>query len=1229
MHLRRLRILVLTFFVIAKSTLIFASQNHLRFAHITTEDGLSQNTINGIIQDKYGFMWFGTWEGVCRYDGYNFKVFRASTTNGTGLVNNRIGNLYLDSLKNIWVTDGFDHYSVYSYDQENFKTVNNDSIPDYISQGLNSRRNRNNGIEWTISNDGSELIRQGSEGEITSYRKDPFDDQTLSDYNLTDLYIDSVGVLWVGTENSGINKVDTKAKPFFNYRHTPAKKNSISENVIRAVNEDNRGNLWIGTFSEGITMIDKKGSFLHYKHEEVDANSLIDDRVRSLYCDKYGDVWIGTKGGLSKFSVSNRTFYSYSRYLESTIPNNSVFWITEDHDSVLWIATFNGFARLNREQNEFIAYNPDSLLNNSRVRCIVEDHKNQLWIGTEGGGISVLKRESGFKINGKLKKVIDYRFDANDSTSILSDVIHLMHEDRDGNMWIGTNNGLCRLNQQTGFVLRFSNEIRLPDDLIMGLIFDKADNVWVSHKKGLTKISLDEKDGVALRTYTKADGLQGNEFSHNAFKKSNIDGKFYFGGNNGLTWFYPDSIHDNLSPPKIALIRLKINNQDINIGQEIDETTILSKTIINTKSISIKHSMNRIGIEFVGLHYSNPQSNKYKYMLEGFDEDWISTDASHRLASYSNLSPGDYVFKAKAANCDGVWNPNPARLNITVLPPWWRTGWAYALYVFLVAGMLLLLVRFIVWRETLKQQLFLEKVQKERDQEMNRAKMEFYTLVSHELRTPLSLVVDPLEQMVSGNIHQKDRDKIQKMMLKNAKRLQQLLNQLLDFRKIESSKMEVKLREGDVVRYIHQVFSSFLNQANERKIDLIMEKDLPSIVCLFDADKMEKILSNIISNALKYTPSNGVVKVWVGLKKEYIHSNLVLSVSDTGLGIPDEDKEKIFDQFYQIKNSTPYFGNSSGLGLAMTRKLIELLGGTITLKDNQPRGSQVEVILPLTLNSDEIIASDIRDDLEVELQDKGNKENEKKEQQIILLVDDNNEIVEYLRNILSGKFRILTAIDGKIGLDVAIQEVPDVIISDVMMPKMDGMELCRRLKTDQRTSHIPIILLTAKSDDEAQIEGYDKGADIYHLKPFNSKLLVAQIESLLSNRSVFKEYLKSGNDNVRDINQIDPIEHEFINQVTQLIKENINNSQFGPDVLADLMAVSKRQLYRKIKALTSQTVHELITDIRMQKAKELLKTKSLTIAEIAFQVGYSEPSNFSRTFSKLFVESPSQFQKNN
>ncbi|MBN2164722.1 MAG: helix-turn-helix domain-containing protein [Marinilabiliaceae bacterium] len=1196
------------------------SENRLRFTNLTNDDGLSQNTIHGIVKDKYGFVWFGTWEGVCRYDGYQFKVFRADKETSSGILNNRIDYLFIDSLLNLWVVNGDGHFAEYSYQYEAFNNVHPDSVPGYIQDGL--RRNKwsrthvsGNGFEWAVERSSKKLFQRNRIGEELIYGDKLGGNESICEEDLTDLYFDNHDILWVGTEAGGVYKADTRSKPFKNYYHSPFDNNTLVDNVVKSIVEDKEGNIWVGTFSNGITVIKRDGRYVHYKHDPLNNNSVIDNQIRYLYCDHYGDVWIATKNGLSRFSAKTNRFESSYTQLNGTIPDKRVFWVMEDHNNDLWIGTFNGFARLNRELDTFIGYDPTKFLNTPRVRTILEDKNNNLWIGTEGGGISVLERDSDFITTGELKRIKDYQFIPGDKNSIVANIVLTLLEDKDYNIWIGTNNGLCCLNPKSDKLIRMTVETGFPDELIMGMLTDNAGDIWVSHIKGLTRITK-SKDGWGFRTYNKDDGLPGNEFNQNAFFKSSISNRFYFGGSKGLTVFDADSIRDNPFLPNVYITRLRVQNKWIEVGEIFQDKVILSQSLILTSEIEIEYNYKSFSVEFVGLHYSNPSGNKYKYMLDGFDQGWIEADAGRRIAGYSNLNDGKYFFKVMAANSDGVWNPNPVQLIITVLPPWWRTWWAYLLYVIVIALVIVILFRLLFWREKLKQELEIEKIRNEKDQEVNAAKLEFFTSVSHEIRTPLSLIIDPLDQLVKGEVPKNKESSVLLLIQKNAKRLHDLINQLLDFRKVEVGQETLHFKEVKLFEFLNDILSRFEYQSEKRKIDFRIEYLSFDQSCSIDADKVEKIVVNIVSNAFKYTPDGGIIIVQMIIEQQF----LKLLVKDSGIGISLEAQKGIFNPFYSNASIKPFAGESTGIGLALVKKLVDLLGGEIKLVSEIGEGTCFELLLPFVkvLGSDNSITDDYDGGI------CNNNEINNEDCFEILVVDDEKDIQIYLQQVLQKKYRVYVANDGLEGFTIAQDRIPDLIISDVMMPVMDGMAMSSKLKLDERTSHIPIILLTAKVSHEAKIEGFGTGADLYHDKPFNSELLQMQIISLIDNRKRLQGYYSHNLVSVKTTESLDDI---FMRKAQQYILEKVSDVSFNQQMLAVHLSVSQRQLYRKIDALTGKTVHDYINSVRLNKAKELLQNKDLTITEIAEMVGFSELSNFSRSFSKQFGVSPGKYRK--
>jgi signal transduction histidine kinase/ligand-binding sensor domain-containing protein/DNA-binding response OmpR family regulator len=1214
---------------------IYAQDKILSFENITVDNGLSQNTIRGIVKDKYGFMWFGTWEGVCRYDGYNFKIFRADENDSTALSNNRINYLFKDSNDVIWVTTGDQLNWRYNYETENFTKFTYDEVPAYINRGLSrignySRTHAGNSqYNWAVSKGNRELIQTNklTLSQVV-YKKNPFDGRSLSGDILTDIYLDNTDILWVGTENGGVNKADTRAKPFENYSHSPVSDNSLIDDVIRAICEDKSGNIWVGTHDKGITVIDlKRNRFTHIQNKENTQNPLTGNEIRSLYCDRFGNIWIGTKRGLTRYNPASKEYTQYGRNLKKTIPNNWVFWIMEDHNGYLWIGTFNGIAKYNRKNDSFFAYSPDSMLRSKNVRVILEDRHFNFWIATEGGGITLVKRDSASSFQEKLTPVKHFLFSPNDANSLVNNMVLTMAEDENGIIWVGTNNGLCQLNPTSKTIKRIELKSALPDNLIMGIVCDLKGHVWISHKRGITRLNIQD---LSIRNYNKSDGLQGNEFTQNAYYRSKSTGKIFFGGSNGLSVFYPDSIKDNPYWPNIVFTSLKVLNLPVQINQKLNNHIILTESLISTKEITLRYIDKSFTIEFAGLHFSNPLGNKYKYKLEGFDNDWIETDGTNRIANYSNLLPGRYIFKVMAANSDGLWNPKAVQLFIKVLPPWWRSWWAYLIYTFTIILILYFSYKYVVAKVEFRNQLAFERLKAEQMHELDQMKLEFFTNVSHELRTPLSLIIDPLEKLSNNDIETSKIKGYYSLMLRNAKRLLRLVNQLLDFRKLESAKLSLELTKGDIIAFVKDISEMFNLQAKQRNIELRVEAFADYFQACFDPDKLDKILFNLISNAFKYTPEGGTIMVIITKDPpDFIN----IAVKDTGIGIPEDSLSKIFDVFYQVKDNKSVTIEGSGLGLALTKKLVELHEGEIKVESQSGIGSCFMVTLPVNLLADRYQESSaisvkpklIREESITDIEFPDNKGMMDVSLPQLLIVEDNIDVRTYLYTELASEYSIIEAINGNTGYSQAIEIVPDLIISDVMMPEMDGMELCKKLKTDERTSHIPIILLTARQSEKYKIEGYETGADAYVTKPFSTAILRAQIKNLIDSRQKLRELYSKGNGIDPKIVTVNSTDEAFLNRAIDLIKENIEETDFDTEILASKLKMSQRQLYRKIKALTDQTVHDFITTIRLSVATDLLLSGDLSISEVAYRVGYTEPANFTRTFTKKYGKNPTAY----
>jgi len=1208
-------------------TYLFAREDVLKFDRLTIDNGLSQNSVHSIVKDKYGFIWFGTWEGVSRFDGYSFKIFRASEDDSTALSNNRINGIVTDSEQNVWLsTVDYKFLFRFNYDSETFTRFTYDKSPTSVltkmgkARGEALKRLINYNYSW-VGSDNGVLQTNRQTNRQTLYKANLYNPFSISDNTINAFYLDNCDNLWIGTQNGGVNYANLRNKPFEYYSMEP-NGNGLVDNVIRAISQEKNGKLWVGTETQGITVVDRKPD--GYTYVQYGKDKLIDPNIRVIYTDRLGYVWIGTKGGLDKFDPHTRKFRHYYANVPGSIPHPWVFWLMEDHNGYLWVGTFNGIAKYDRKNDKFLNYDPAKTLKREKVRVIFEDHKYNLWVGSEGGGITKLSRDSSAGFAEKLTPTHYLHIPGNDN-SLINDLVLTLTEDSEHKLWIGTNSGLCRFDPEKGFFKRFSVKTGFPDDLIMGLLFDGHEHIWISHKKGLTCMNIHTFE---TRQYNTHDGLQGYEFTQNAYYRNPRTGEMFFGGANGLNSFFPDSISPNPYKLRPILTALKVMNQTVEIGCRINNRIILPKSLVCTDKITLTWWDKNFSLEFSALNFDNPRGSKFKYILEGVDNQWTFTDASARVASYSHLPAGMYTFKVFAANSDGLWSDSPATVQLEILPPWWLTWWVKVLYVILLCSIVWFVYRYIAARIEFRNRLLMEQLKNEKNEELARLKLQFFTEVSHEFRTPLTLIIDPLERLISDN---PDKEKIQyyhNLMHRNAKQLLTLINQLLDFRKLESGNLPLKLVSTDLVSFIRNTAASFENRALERNIRLSVETSVDPLFVDFDTDKMEKILNNLLSNAFKFTSDNGKVSIGISVTNTE-PCRVVLKISDTGIGIAPEAIEKVFDLFYQVEGSAAQ-KEGSGIGLALTKELVQLHKGEISVESEVGKGSCFSVSLPyqqtisLSEQSTEVL-EETQLNSENDSFDADAAETENTDLPLLLIVDDNADIRQYIQSNFSENYRIITAANGAEGFREATENIPDIVISDIMMPGTDGIEMCRMIKTDERTSHIPVILLTARQSDESKVEGYETGADAYITKPFSTLVLRAQMTNLLEQRLRLRQLFSKGSQLELKRIAINGTDEAFLNKVVKLVNENMENADFEPEMLAEKLKMSRSQLYRKIKALTNQTVHEFITTLRMNKALEYLLSGEYSISETAYKVGFSLPTNFTRSFVKQFGETPSKY----
>jgi ligand-binding sensor domain-containing protein/signal transduction histidine kinase/DNA-binding response OmpR family regulator len=1341
-------------------------KNVIQFTHLTTANGLSQSSVVCILKDRYGFMWFGTQDGLNKYDGYKFKVYRNNPADKKSIPNNNIRCMLEDHAGNLWVGTVGGGLALYDRNTDSFIAVgsaggNDEKIGARIIKAIYEDRQHNLWV-GTVSGfniynpatkkltphsfnytqiDNINSIYEDSRNNLwigTLFGLNRWNKRTntfkhfgadantkgsLSANNTNTIYEDKTGHVWIGTVD-GLNLYDDKTESFKTYQKDVNNPTGLRDNVVRALCNagdgklwvatelalelfdpvkntfthfqqstkdvrslssssvssllvDDQGILWVGTYAKGINKYDKNQfKFNLYKNFGTDALNINANIVTSFSEMPGGDIWLGTDGtGLYRWTPHSNTFEGFNPAAkENYFPSLAVLCMKLNRQKdVLWVGTYDeGLARINlktRARSYYKAGSGTGALNNQSVYTLLEDKKGNIWIGTNGGGVNVLNPATGqitqvvLKV-GKHKNsanyiralyedaggniwigtiahgVIVYNPNTGDYTAyskatnnLGSDAVFSIFGDSKGNIWVGTmGGGLCLFNPTQNNFTRFTESQGLANNIVNCIVEDKYNALWVSTDNGISCFDPVKK---TFKNYTSASGLQSNEFSIGAgYRLSN--GEIAFGGLEGFNIFMPGSLKDNPNIPPVVITDFQLFNKPVPITPDKPP---LAQNINTNKEIALSYDQSVFTIEYAALGYTVPERNMYAYMLEGFDAGWNYV-GTERKTTYTNLDPGTYIFRVKASNNDGLWNETGTTLKIVIMPPFWKTTWAYLIYIAAVAGLLYLLYREIESREKLKSEVHYQKLLTEKTKELNQLKLNFFTNLSHELRTPLSLILDPLRKIKNENITVTQAKKYSGLVFNNASMLMNLVNQLLDFRKVETGGFSLDAGKIDVVALVRKVFNAFTDRARERNINYYLDLKVDHLDAWIDTDKLEKILYNLIPNAFKYTPDFGVIMILV--KRGTINGHdgepknaIEIHIKDSGVGIPDELKNKIFDVFYQIKGSARFENESSGIGLALTRELVLLHNGEILVTDAENQGTDFIVRIPLgeeNFDNEQVFAAaPVVNETEHADTDAlaatAYKQSEEKISSIpiVLVVEDNPDLREYIADELEGAYHVEQAANGIDGLKKAVDFIPDIIISDIMMPGGDGLELCNKLKADERTSHIPIILLTAKQTDENKIEGYNVGADDYIAKPFNVTLLAARINNILESRKKLRELFSTHTHGSIEASAIADIDKEFLKKVVKIIEENLSYLNFDIDKLAITLKMSRRQLYRKLNALTNQTAHDFITNTRLEHAAALLITGEFTISEIGYKVGFSEPSNFSRSFTKKFGKSPKKY----
>jgi signal transduction histidine kinase/ligand-binding sensor domain-containing protein/DNA-binding response OmpR family regulator len=1138
--------------------------------------------------------------------------------------------LFADAGNDLWIYSDSNPQGVFCY------SIKNNTLLHYHRDATTNRLNTNlvtgiqqdnNGIIWIITDHGGVNLLNKRTGSIWYLENKPEDIKSISQNSLLAIYRDNTGIIWLGTYKKGINYYHENIIKFPVYRHLLSDMHSLPFDDVNRFVEDDKGNLWIGTNGGGLIYYDRStGNFRTYKHNAANDNSISNDVIVSLCIDHNKKLWIGSYyGGLDCYDGKRFIHYKHDPLNATSVSDNSIWEIYEDAQKQLWIGTLSG--GLNRflpDINGFFHYRKEpGSLHSNYIAALAEDEDGNLWIGTESG-INVLKKQTG--------TFTYYEHNSKDKHSLGNNNVTALLKDNRGNMWVATRDGLNYFDKATTFFRHFNQADGLAENNLLTIMEDNAHTLWLGTTNGISRAWVQKGANGALqiqvRNYDERDGLQGREFNENAALKTQR-GEMIFGGANGFNIISPEAISHNTIVPDVVLTDLRVFDKSPQPGEVINNRVLLKTAISAIQEITLKYHENIFSLEFAALNYSNPEKNQYAYKLEGFNNDWLTTDGTHRTVTYTNLDPGKYIFRVKASNGDGVWNQKGTALLVTILPPFWKTIPAFMIYALLVGAILFAARRLTIQRAHMRFQLAQQKKEAERVHELDLLKLKFFTNVSHEFRTPLSLIMAPVEKMLK-HTNEPEQKKQYQLIYRNARRLLALVNQLLDFRKLEMRELRLYPSLGDIVSFVKEISYSFTDMAGAKHITFQFTTDIPSLQISFDPDKLERILFNLLSNAFKFTPEHGNIQVLLAMQSsdgDNPNNQFVsIQVKDSGIGIPPEDQDKIFERFFQHDVPGSILNQGSGIGLAISKEFVRLHQGTISVASEPGKGTCFTVLLPVNepitkpaMGSSEELPAEPTEEQSGQPGKAGRKK------PIILIVDDNEDIRFYLKDNLRRNYTVYEGVNGAEGWEKTKQHQPDLVITDVMMPVMDGMELCRYIKNDKHTSHIPVILLTARSAAEPKLEAFQVGANDYVTKPFSFEMLQSRIKNLLAQQEAMRKlFQKQVEVNPSEIS-ITSVDEQFIRQSIETVEINISNPEFSVEDLSRALHMSRVALYRKLLALTGKSPLDFIKTIRLKRAAQLLEKSQFTISEIAYEVGFNNPKYFARTFRKEFGILPSEY----
>jgi signal transduction histidine kinase/ligand-binding sensor domain-containing protein/DNA-binding response OmpR family regulator len=1256
------------------------------------ENGLSNNAVVNVYQDYKGFMWFGTYDGLNRYDGYKFKIYRNKIGDSTSLIDNGIYTIEGDASHQLWIGG---RKGLCILNNERFYKARYGATGKVVEGNIHIIKAGKDGLMLVGSENNGLIVFYGDPGngrqiplgkntgyEVTAIDIDPagtawifiqgiglckydhnaitiinqqikkanclkFDktgalwlgtDQGLFRYSgtysnnylsenskIVNLCVDKQGVIWVASDGHGIFLINGTAIPY---------NKQLSSNSVYSIYEDREGRKWIGTLRGGINIIEARQD-LFEKHV-FNEGGVVNNFILS-FCEGSGkNIWIGTDGGGLKY-WNRETNTTKDYHITSS---NFITGIIKDSRDDIWITTwFGGINRYNKSTDafdHFTCFNPFTKAEENNLWAIYEDAQKRIWASTTNNGTLYLFNRITNNFDLFDKSLVNIQCLAEDSkgnmwggnysslikidrehkrhkTYSIGYTVRSIHEDKHGRFWVGTEGGgLLLFNPATGKFTRFTDAEGLPNNSILRLLEDNQGYLWMSTFNGLARFDPEQR---TCRNFSQSDGLQSNQFAYNAAIKLS-SGEFMFGGIKGFNIFNPDSIYERNSMAPVFLTGIRINNVPV----EQNEAYVSRKSLENVEELRIPYDKAAVTLDFVALEYSSPDKISYAYQLDGWDKMWNYVGES-RTANYTRLQEGDYVFRVKATNADGKWGREIAMLRIIILPPWYRTWWAYGLYIAFVVICIYLFIQYKSRQERLKYEIKLAHLENEKEKEINERKLSFFTNISHEFRTPLTLIINPLKELMEK------RGTELSVVYRNARRLLSLVDQLLLFRKADSEGDRLKITRLDLVALSNEVFLCFTQQAKTRNIQYDFMTVEEKLEIYADYEKIEIALFNLVSNAFKFTPEGGSILFEI----RRIDGEVEIIVKDSGCGIAPAIGNKIFEKFRQGDSNRSGFG----IGLYLVKHFIEKHEGTIHYVSKLNEGTIF--VIRLKPGTAALLTGEAggRSGLLEELVDEAPVNTYKRqpteelitEKRSILVIDDSAEIRQYLQQLFADQFIVYEADNGDEGFAAVQKYMPDLVISDIHMQGMDGVELCSRIKQTDNISHIPVILLTSTSSADIRLKGIEGGADDYITKPFDQDLLLVKVQSIIKNRNLLRQYFLENITLKKSYVKVPAEYQDFLKKCIDIVEANLSNEDFSIKTFTQAIGMSHSSLYKKVKSISGQTVNAFIRSIRLRRAAVLMLKENYTINQAAFQVGIGDVKYFREQFFKLFGMNPSEYLK--